>query len=118
MRTVALVALLLTACGMPFKYQTYQIPPQHADVLWVYKAGSLWRCWHDGHPICQQAAMINAHVESPPRAQTALPGKQTASRQAWPPEPDYDLAKQPPATRPTPEPAPSSGPQYPDYSKP
>lgn len=36
--------LALSACGVPYKYQAFDLPPGHRDVIWVFKDGQLYRC--------------------------------------------------------------------------
>lgn len=56
---LALVLSLATACGLPMKYQVYDLQPGHSDVIWVYLNGKLHRCWQHpiGAPMCMEAAV-------------------------------------------------------------
>ena len=103
-RCAALIAgaALASGCGIPFKYQVYQLPPGHTDVLWIYKDGGLHRCIAEsGHPVCERA------IERDSRYGIGMPEA--------PP-----IAAPPPAVKPKAPPARTPEdpvtPQYPDYT--
>ncbi len=103
MKSFALAALLLSACAMPFKYQTFNLGPWGSDVIWVYHKEALWRCWQSGgHPMCQAASM-RVEQDHPMRAENNEPTPPAKPAVASPPLPE--------PTREAPTP------QYPDYTK-
>ena len=59
MRTLLIVGLLALSACYPTRIQTFQLPPDHSDVLWIHHEGHegrLWRCSkaQDG-PVCDEA---------------------------------------------------------------
>lgn len=56
MRILALT-LALSACGIPFKYQVFDLPAGHRDVIWVFQNNQLYRC---SAPIREQPRCIAA----------------------------------------------------------
>lgn len=69
---------------MPFKYQVFDLAPQHNDVVWVYRDGALHRCWQHstGGPVCAAAAFLTA-AEARELLHTKT-GDSPAAR--WPPD--------------------------------
>jgi len=110
MRHSILLALCLSACGMPFKYQVFDLAPQHNDVVWVYRDGALHRCWqHASGPVCAEAlflsaaelrAMMNQHSEAGAALANPPPELPRSSQKAPPPKPAAESARQYPDWRP------------------
>lgn len=60
MRLALVLAVLVSGCGLPYKYHTFQVPQGTADIIWVFRDGSLYRCAQApaGYPVCQLAQYI------------------------------------------------------------
>ena len=61
-------ALLLAACGLPYKYEVFRLRPGDHDVVWVYREGALYRCTtYTEQPFCIRAVYAeNAPPETAP----------------------------------------------------
>lgn len=66
-------ALLFAACGLPYKYEVFRLPPGDRDVVWVYRDGALYRCaTYTGQPFCIRAVYAeNAPPEIVPTSSTS-----------------------------------------------
>lgn len=62
--------LLLAACGIPYKFEVFQLHPGDRDVVWVFRDGALYRCaTYTGQPFCVRTVYAeNAPMEASPTA--------------------------------------------------
>lgn len=105
---------VLASCSLPYKYQVFELKPEHTDVIWVYRDKLLYRCAKEGViPVCREAAYVitatpDVVIAPAPAVVPAEPPTEPA-----PPKVKPQVVK--PVADPKPEP---EGSQYPDWTKP